>query len=344
MAYSINKILSGLLNGLSERQRDILVGRFGLDRAGKPMTLAALGEKYKITRERVRQIEASALKDLKNRVDKDDGCQAILNKGSKYLADNGGVAAQKTLLAHLESVASGITANQLGLLLEVSAGFYFYPADKNFMAFYYLDKAGLKNAQSFLEQWASMLRGKKGEVLQGRYNAFLQEFIQRKKISSAYASNYLSLSKKMHKNPYGDIGLSEWTEIKPKTIRDRVYVVLKKKKEPLHFRAIARTINKTFAERKPASAPTVHNELIKDQRFVLVGRGIYALAEHGYEPGTAKEVIARILKRQGPLRPREVILAVQKERFFKANTVLVNLQNKSHFSRLDNGTYRVREV
>ena len=112
----------------------------------------------------------------------------------------------------------------------------------------------------------------------------------------------------------------------------------------MHFRNIAKAINEMFKTRSQASAPTVHNELIKDDRFVLVGRGIYALREHGYEPGTAKEVIVRILKRQGALRPKDVILAVQKERFFKPNTVLVNLQNRNHFTRKKDGTYVVREV
>lgn len=149
--------------------------------------------------------------------------------------------------------------------------------------------------------------------------------------------------KKIGKNPYGDVGLSEWTEIQPKTVRDRIYLALKKKGEPLHFRTIAQLINQYSTKAKPASAPTVHNELIKDTRFVLVGRGMYALSEDGYEPGTAREVIHRILKKNGPLRPKEVMLAVQKERFFKPNTVLVNLQNKSFFKRMPDGTYRIRE-
>jgi hypothetical protein len=120
--------------------------------------------------------------------------------------------------------------------------------------------------------------------------------------------------------------------------------VLKKKATPLHFRMIAQSINQAKFDDRTASAPTVHNELIKDNRFVLVGRGMYALAEQGYEPGTAREVIHRLLKKQGALRPRDVILAIQKERFFKPNTILVNLQNKNFFERMGDGTYRVREA
>jgi hypothetical protein len=88
----------------------------------------------------------------------------------------------------------------------------------------------------------------------------------------------------------------------------------------------------------------VHNELIKDNRFVLVGRGMYALKEHGYEPGTAREVIAKVLKNQGPLRPTDVVTHVNKQRFFKPNTILINLQNRSFFERMPDGRYRVREA
>ena len=86
----------------------------------------------------------------------------------------------------------------------------------------------------------------------------------------------------------------------------------------------------------------MHNELIKDERFVLVGRGMYGLSEQGYEPGTAREVIAKVLKKQGPLAAADVVTHVNKQRFFKPNTILINLQNKASFERLPDGKYRVR--
>ena len=94
----------------------------------------------------------------------------------------------------------------------------------------------------------------------------------------------------------------DWPEISPKTVRDKIYLVLKKNDEPLHFETIARRINEVkFDDGQKALGPTVHNELIKDDRFVLVGRGMYGLQERGYEPGIAREVIAKVLKEKGPL-------------------------------------------
>ena len=117
----------------------------------------------------------------------------------------------------------------------------------------------------------------------------------------------------------------------------------KKKREPLHFRAIADLINATrFPDHVPpreAHPQTVHNELIKDGRFVLVGRGLYALSEWGYTTGVVKDVLRDILSKEGPLTRDEIIDRVRKERYVKDNTILVNLQDSSVFKRDKEGRY-----
>jgi predicted Zn-ribbon and HTH transcriptional regulator len=138
--------------------------------------------------------------------------------------------------------------------------------------------------------------------------------------------------------------LCEWPEISPKTVRDKIYLLLKKKQEPLHFESIAKHINDVGFDGQKALAPTVHNELIKDDRFVLVGRGMYGLKEHGYEPGIAREVIAKVLLEKGPLTAKDVVMHVTKQRFFKPNTIVINLQNKELFEHLPDGRYQVRQA
>mgnify|MGYP001564862553 CR=1 FL=1 len=340
----ISKVFDSLFEGLNPRQREVITGRFGLDKTGKPQTLAALGSHYGVTRERIRQIETLGLEFLKKKIVAHPVCAEVLEKGKKYLKDSGGVTEKKAFLDYIGSFVQGLTDNHLALLLEASGTFHFYPEDKYFKPFYYLDKPSFRVASTFINQWASFLNDEKEQVLAGHYEDSLEQFLKRKGVPKARAVNYLNISKRIGTNPYNDMGLAEWPEIAPRTIRDHIYLVLKKKDKPLHFRTIAKTINEDKLGKRLASAPTVHNELIKDDRFVLVGRGIYALAERGYEPGNAREVIHRILKKQGPLRPREIILAIQKERFFKPNTILVNLQNKSFFERLPDGNYRVREA
>lgn len=337
-------LFENLWKSLTTRQQEILSGRFGLLKYKKPQTLAALGKKYGITRERVRQIETVALKSLKDKILSTPEFVAAFESAKKFLKGMGGVAPKDALLKHLSDTIAGLTENHLALLLDSTNAFYFRGDDEEFYAFYYSDPAALKAAESFIGQWIETLRKNRDEVLAGGYEELFKKFIKMRTINQSVAENYISLSRLVHQNPYGDRGLSEWPEIRPTTIRDRIYLVLKKAGEPLHFQTIAQTINKVGFGSRTALAPTVHNELIKDSRFVLVGRGIYGLSESGFQPGTAREVIHRILKNNGPLKPREVILAVQKERFLKPNTVLVNLQNKQYFQRNEDGTYGVREA
>ncbi len=130
--------------------------------------------------------------------------------------------------------------------------------------------------------------------------------------------------------------MKDWPEINPRNIKDKAYLVFKKEKRPLHFREVANLIG-------PDALPqTVHNELIKDQRFVLVGRGLYALKEWGYEEGDVKDVISKILRKvKKPLSKKEILSRVLKQRMVKENTVLINLQNRKHFIRKDDGRYQL---
>jgi len=85
--------------------------------------------------------------------------------------------------------------------------------------------------------------------------------------------------KNLEQNKYGEWGIANWQEIKPKTVNDKIYLVLKHAGEPLHFTAIADKINEMKFDKKKANAATVHNELILDGRYVLVSRGTYGLKE-----------------------------------------------------------------
>ena len=120
-------------------------------------------------------------------------------------------------------------------------------------------------------------------------------------------------------------------------MRDYAFLVIRKHGSPIHFRDVAKQIEKMFD--KKAHVATTHNELIKDKRFVLVGRGLYALAEWGYTPGVVRDVIADVLKKNGPMTKGEIIAKVLKERYVKENTIAVNLQNPKYFSHDKEGRY-----
>ena len=65
--------LESVLNTLTPRERDVLKLRFGLD-DGYARTLEEVGHIFEVTRERIRQIEAKALKKL--RANKQRQCYA----------------------------------------------------------------------------------------------------------------------------------------------------------------------------------------------------------------------------------------------------------------------------
>jgi hypothetical protein len=104
----------------------------------------------------------------------------------------------------------------------------------------------------------------------------------------------------------------------------------------MHFGDVADAIVDLFS--KKAHVATTHNELMKDPRFVLVGRGLYALAEWGYSPGVVRDVIRDVLKKK-PLTREQVLDEVKKVRYVKDNTILVNLNDSRYFKKSKTGTY-----
>lgn len=339
-----NKAINSLVQELKPREKEVIMGRFGLSGPKEGKTLAEIGDSLGVTRERVRQIETSALGTLRVKMASAPACSQVLDKGKKYLKGVGGVAKKDKFLDYMRNLADGLSDNHVALLTEISPEFHGYKEDGDFWPFYYLAKSDLKNAVGFIDGWLNFLESNKEKVLAGSYKNFLESFAKSKRVDLVRANDLVSISKKINSSPYGDVGLRDWPEVNPTTTRDRAYLVLKKKQKPLHFTEIAKVINETGFGAQVALAPTVHNELIKDSRFVLVGRGLYGLREHGFEPGIAKEIIHKILKRQGPLSAEKVIAEVAKQRFFKPNTILINLQNRNSFERNSDGTYRARQA
>ncbi|MDE2188806.1 MAG: winged helix-turn-helix domain-containing protein, partial [Patescibacteria group bacterium] len=150
---------------------------------------------------------------------------------------------------------------------------------------------------------------------------------------------WLNLSKKVGKNALGEWGVSHSPNIHTKGVRDYAFLVIRKHGSPIHFREVANQISKVF--KKKAHVATTHNELIKDPRFVLVGRGLYALSEWGYMSGVVRDVISAIIEKSGPLSKEDIIAKVLKERYVKENTIAVNLQNPKYFKRDKDGRYHV---
>lgn len=338
--------ISDLIENLNARQKYVLIRRFALGgKSGEGFTLAELGKKYNVTRERIRQIEEAAFVLVRKKINDGVG-KPVFSFVKSYMEKLGGVAKEGDLLQAVSSeFGSEPKPLELHFLMEAGNGFVFHSEDKSHYPFWSSDKMYQK-AAALIDKTYRHLKERKEEVLKDKsFNTMFPTLAKELSIDEPISQNYLAISKRFGVNHYGDFGLAEWPEINPKTVRDRAYLVLKNLGKPLHFRDIAISIEqRKFDEKKKVHASTVHNELIKDDRFVLVGRGIYALAEHGYLPGTAREVIARILKNAGPLSLNDLVQRVLKERLFKENTVMLNLQNKKLFQKLPDGRYHINQV
>ncbi len=342
--HDVDKLISLLIKDLNPRQRDVLFGRYGLS-GSEPMTLAKIGGKYNVTRERIRQIESLSLNSVRAKF---TGVQFndLVNTFKKAINRFGGLRKESQFYNDLKNDIGGGAnyENKLKFLLESSGVFYHYPEDKNFYSFWYLDNKDIKKAENFINKVISFVKNKKEQIIvDGDFNNLFVQVVKSINCRKDLAANYLALSKNFSTNAFNDFGLSHWTEICPKTSRDWAYLVLKKHGQPLHFTQLTKEIN-GVRNNKRTNPQTVHNELIKDNRFVLVGRGVYGLKEFNLMAGTAREVICQILKKHGPQDSKSLVQLVLSQRMFKENTLLLNLQDRDFFQRLENGKYTVKKV
>jgi len=342
----IKKTTNELLASLSEKQRDVLVKRFGL-KDGKRRTLEEIGRGYSITRERVRQIENDAKAAfLKSKdVSKLDPFFEAL---SSHIDEKGGLRAEHHLLSSDLKEFFGKTTSEkeaaslMYFLLNIGEQFLKTPETPTFHNVWSTKKSTVQITKKSLEALVRKLENHKDTITKSELVSWLSEFVSSTEDKKALES-YLSVSKDISSNAYEDYGLKHWPEISTKGVRDKAYLVLKKHQKPMHFRFVVDQINDKFKPTKKAHPQTVHNELIKDNKFILVGRGTYALSEWGYKPGTVSDVLKRILKdSKKPLSKPEILKAVLKERDVKENTIMLNLQNSDKFEKMGDGKYFYR--
>lgn len=346
MKLNLDQLVNKLLSPLNERQKEVVEKRYGL-KGGSVLTLAELGNSFGVTRERIRQVEAGALNDIKSFAKKSEFADFLAMVGS-HLKNFGGLRREALLAADFRFLISDPgtqhISNKIRFLLDLTDAPKYSSENDKFHSYWYVSSEDQKKAVGFISKLIKFLNNKRQDtVSHENIDKIFNEAIRPHNLKDLVALNFVSISKNFHINQYGDFGLAHWPEVNPKTVRDWAFLVLKKEKKPLHFTNIAELINK-FRKEKPANAQTVHNELIKDDRFVLVGRGIYGLQDFGLMAGTAREVIAKMLKKHGALKPKELLDLVLQERVFKKNTIFINLQNKKHFQRLPDGRYSVKEV
>lgn len=336
ITFKPKQVTKRMLTGLQPRAYEVIVNRFGLTDDTLSKTLEAIGKKYGITRERVRQIENTAIsfirksESFKNEKD-------VFEELKKLMHTLGAIVSEQELLNHLSK--DKLTQNYLHFFLTLGTDFTKHKEDEHFKTHWSIDVETSDKIKKTLNKIYENLSDdeliSEGDLI----SKFLEEV---KDISEQYrndeiARRWLTISKKLSKNPLGEWGKTTSSSIKTRGVKDYAFLMMRKHGSPMHFREVAKAVASTFD--KKCHTATCHNELIKDKRFVLVGRGIYALSEWGYKTGVVREVIKELIKKNGPMTKEEIIDQVMKERYLKKNTILVNLQNSKYFKKNKNGQY-----
>ncbi len=327
-----------LLLALPTRSRDVITKRFGLGKNPNPMTLDAIGKTYNITRERVRQIENHAISLIRKSKNYSEE-KAVFEEIEKLIHSLGGIVVEQDLLDHVSKDKS--TQSCVNFLLVVGHPFKKIKEDEDFKHRWFIDEGLANKVHSSLKKLYESIADDELITEPEMIKTFLSyvENVSEEFRNEEIAKRWLSISKKISKNPLGEWGRTKSSNISTKGVRDYAYLIIRKHGSPIHFREVANAITKVF--NKKAHVATTHNELIKDPRFVLVGRGLYALKEWGYMSGVVKDVIRKILEKEGPLTKQEIVNKVMKERYVKENTVMINLQNKKFFKKNKEGKYEV---
>lgn len=338
ITFKPKQVTKKLLTPLQSRTRDVITNRFGLDDVERK-TLEAIGQKYGITRERVRQIENFAINTIK-KSDAFSETSPVFAEIREVIEKLGGIIAEDELLAHFSK--DEITKNHIHLYLVLGDEFTKHKEDNNFKHRWSVDdKITAKVHDSLKKLYANLSDSElmdESKILT-QFVAHLGE-IKQEYSKEEIVRSWLALSKLIGKNQLEQWGKSNSPQIKTRGIKDYAFLVLKKEGKPMHFRNVAREINKLFG--KKAHIATTHNELIKDDRFVLVGRGLYGLREWGHTAGVVHEVITKILKANGKaMNKQDIIDKVMERRTVKVNTILVNLQNERYFKRTKDGLYTI---
>lgn len=344
--WDLKTILEDLFLVLTSKEKDIIVKRFSLNNEPR-QTLEKIGQHFNVTRERIRQIENIALNKLRRTVS--NSKLRVINKLiCDVLEKEGGVMLEQDILnAILKQVdrTSTLDASIVRLALNINGNLAKVDRSRRFDSFWRFKEISFSDIKKVINASHKVLK-KYGVVISEKQ--LIQEVLDLKlfddkKPMVEFILACLKIDKDVKKTENG-WGIAEWRTVNPRSIKDKALIVFRKKKEKMHFVEIANAILEVGFDKKSVTVQAVHNELIRSPEFVLVGRGIYALKEWGFDHGTVADVIRGILKEKGPLHRKEIIQEVWKQREVKEGTISLNLQKEPDFVRVGRAVYAYEPV
>lgn len=349
--FDPEEIVTELLKHVTQKESDVLRRRFGLGQESQE-TLEKIGQQYQVTRERVRQIERWAIKHLQQSSTTKHVLHDLDVLLQQLLEAHGGLLLEDELFQalHTHSTPTAQSRAAISFLLNELMMDKVEPVTQSaYKPFWKLRFHTLEHLPMVIAEAEAVIESSGGPL---NRESLIQQLLQRPAIK-AHASelnetvleSYLQVATTIERNPFGEYGLRSWGSIVPKRMHDKILLVMRKHGKPMHFHEITQKINELGFDKRKAYPPTVHNELILNDEYVLIGRGIYALREWGYQPGVVADVLEAILKQRGePMSRDELVKQVMEQRMVKRNTVHLALTNKQKFQRLEDGRYGLSEI
>lgn len=336
---NFSKQIENFLLLLTQKERFVVERRFNLDQKSKA-TLEEIGQQFSVTRERIRQIEKNALNKLKRNL---ENCPLfdVANVAYKIINDAGGVMKEDMLISQILMVNDQYSVEAMQLIFTIDKRFSRVPNTVAFYPYLTLNQFSQANIEGLCKKVTDILSKTKNAMdIDGVYKMVSEKAGFEMPLN--LFKSILYVDKKIKVLESGTVGLVDWRHINPRTLRDKIFYVLRQNREPMHFVDIANKIIECKFDKKKINLQAVHNELIRHQDFVLIGRGIYGLSEWGYKTGTVADVIATILKNKESMSQDEIVDAVLKQRKVKPITVILSLKNKDSFVRVGRKQYSLK--
>ena len=336
---NFSKQIENFLLLLTQKERHVVERRFNLDKKERA-TLEEIGQFYSVTRERIRQIEKNALNKLKRNLENGPLIE-VGNLAYDLIMSANGVIREDQLIAKLLTQRQDYSVEALQLILSIDRRFVRIPNTVSFYPYLKLIALSQSDLETVCNQSVDILVKSKSTM---SAQALLKQLgnVKTLDLNDTMYKSLVQIDKKIKYLDESSIGLVEWRHINPRTLRDKIFYVLRTNKSPMHFVDISNKIIEYSFDKKKINLQAVHNELIRHDEFILIGRGIYGLSEWGYVPGTVAEVISNILKGKPSLSQEAIVDEVLKQRKVKPITVILSLKNKSQFVRVGRKQYSLK--
>lgn len=338
---NLKEVIDNMFLVLTDKEKDVITKRFSLN--NKPrQTLDKIGRHYSVTRERIRQIENIALGKLRRTVS-NTKLRLINRVAKQFIEEEGGVMLESEIVDKiLKNIYSSSTVDGSIAILSLNCDSELRKSSRTATSesFWMFKSISLSEVRKIAEASISALKKHQDVMTEDQIISAVKNLnlFKGKEVSSKLIISCLKTDKRARKIEE-KWGLMEWRHVNPRSIRDKAIIVLEKAEKPLHFVEIAEQIAETGFDKKKVTVQAVHNELIRYDQFVLVGRGLYALSDWGYEPGTVSDVISGLLRKNGALPKKKIVELVLQQRKVKVGTISLNLQKNPHFIRVGRAVY-----